>query len=65
MQQYHIKVLPGENSENIISMLHDLACEHQIEISPISKAPALSDSQVSKMIAEADHTAHYMFNEAY
>lgn len=65
MQQYQVKVLPGDCSGTVISMLHDLALGHFIELDPLSSsAVPLSDDQVLEMIEEADLTAHYSLEEA-
>lgn len=65
MQQYHVKVLPGECSGTVISMLRDLALGNFIELDPVSTpAIPLSDDQVLEMIEEADLTAHYSLDEA-
>lgn len=65
MQQYHVKVLPGDCSGTVISMLQDLALGNFIELAPVSSSAAmLSDDQVLEMIEEADLTAHYSLEEA-
>ena len=65
MQQYHVKVLPGDCSGTVISMLQDLALGNFIELAPVSSsAVMLSDDQVLEMIEEADLTAHYSLEEA-
>lgn len=64
MLQYNVKVLPGDSSGTVISMLHDLAQRHLIELSPVSNATTLSDEQVLEIIEEADLTAHYSLEEA-
>lgn len=65
MQQYHVKVLPGDCSGTVINMLQDLALGNFIELDPVSSsATMLSDDQVLEMIEEADLTAHYSIEEA-
>jgi len=65
MQQYHVKVLPGDCSGTVISMLQDLALGHFIELDPVSTTTTLlTDDQVLEMIEEADLTAHYSLEEA-
>ncbi len=64
MQEYNVKVLPGDCSGTVISMLQDLALGHFIELDPVSSSTTLSDDQVLEMIEEADLTAHYSLEEA-
>ena len=64
MLQYNVKVLPGDGSGTVISILQDLALGHFIELDPVSNVSALSDDQVLEMIEEADLTAHYSLEEA-
>ena len=64
MLQYHVKVLPGDSSGTVISILHDLVQKHLIELNPVSVAATLSDEQVLEIIEEADLTAHYSLEEA-
>lgn len=64
MLQYNVKVLPGDCSGTVISMLQDLELGHFIELDPVSSSTTLSDDQVLEMIEEADLTAHYSLEEA-
>ena len=64
MQQYQVKVLPGDCSGTVISMLQDLALGNYIVLDPVSSSSPLSDEQVLEMIEEADLTAHYSIEEA-
>ena len=64
MQQFNVKVLPGDRSAAVISMLQDLALGHLIELDPVSSNSTPSDDQVLEMIEEADLTAHYSLEEA-